>query len=100
MSKKLKINNSISNVPSLPKRTINNIRIGQSFAEYDEILAKGDVFIETPAIKIASSGSKSKCFFIGRRGTGKTSINIYLQTKVPKRTIQLVPQVFSPLTQY
>jgi hypothetical protein len=101
MSKKTKIVKNTNLSPfSLPKRTISNIQIGQSFAEYDEILAKGDVFIETPAIRIASTGSNSKCFFIGRRGTGKTSINIYLKTKTPKLTIQLVPQVFSPLTEY
>ena len=85
---------------SLPKRTISNLKIGQSFAEYDEVLAKGNVFVETPAIKIASGGLSSKCFFIGRRGTGKTSINIYLQSRYPKGVIQLVPQVFSPLTEY
>ncbi|RPJ59634.1 MAG: hypothetical protein EHM23_13420 [Acidobacteria bacterium] len=38
--------------------------------------------------------SRSKCFFVGRRGTGKTAITYYLMNQAADCVIQLLPQVF------
>ena len=59
---------------SIPKGALARIELGQSFAEYDQVLTKPNVFVETPAIRAALNPSRSKCFFVGRRGTGKTAI--------------------------
>ncbi|MCJ7508439.1 MAG: transposase, partial [candidate division Zixibacteria bacterium] len=49
-----------------------------------------------PALSAAMDTSKSKCFFIGRRGTGKTAITYYLAEK-RSTAISIHPQVLSPL---
>jgi hypothetical protein len=72
------------------------INLGQSFAEYDRLLARSDVFVVTPAIQAAMDPSRSKCFFVGRRGTGKTAITFYLQAK-RQHVVQVHPQLFTSL---
>lgn len=78
---------------NLPKDAITKIDIGQSFAEYDLIRNIPAAFVQTPAINAALDSSHSKCFFVGRRGTGKTAITYYLATK-QKTAILLTPQIF------
>ena len=65
----------------LPKNAVSKINLGQSFAEYDKLLEKEGVYVQTPAIKAAIDPDKSKCFFVGRRGTGKTAISRYVSQK-------------------
>jgi len=84
----------------IAKGTINKIRLGQSFAEYDRTLTKAGVFVETPAIKAALDASRSKCFFVGRRGTGKTAITNSVLARNSKTATQVRPQVFAPLGRY
>lgn len=79
----------------LPKDALKKINLGQSFAEYDKILRPG-VFVKTPAIEAATESLRSKCFFVGRRGTGKTAITYYL-TQASKWAFQLHPQAIKPL---
>ncbi|MGA2426592.1 MAG: hypothetical protein ABSG07_21530, partial [Terriglobales bacterium] len=62
-----------ASVPKLPKGSLKRLTLGQSFAEYDKVLEKSNVFVETPAIRAALDLERSKCFFVGRRGTGKTA---------------------------
>jgi hypothetical protein len=80
---------------SLPKDALSRINLGNSFAEYDKSLSDPYVFVKTPAMIAALETSWSKCFFVGRRGTGKTAITYYLSDN-NKRTIQLHPQVLVP----
>jgi hypothetical protein len=80
----------------MPKDALSRINLGQSFAEYDKILTKPGVFVQTPAINAALDATLSRCFFVGRRGTGKTAITYYLTT-AKKTAIQLHPQVFTAL---
>lgn len=81
---------------SLPKDAISRINLGQSFAEYDKLLLSyPDVFVKTPALQASLDPSWSKCFFVGRRGTGKTAITLYLE-RTRKTTIQIHPQAFVP----
>ena len=79
----------------LPKDALKRINLGQSFAEYDKILGAG-VFVKTPAIEAATQLLRSKCFFVGRRSTGKTAITYYL-TENSKWAFQLHPQAIKPL---
>src|SRR4051812_13948517 len=81
---------------NLPKEALGRINLGQSFAEYDKVLTQPGVFVRTPAVSAALDPSRSKCFFVGRRGTGKTAITYYLTT-TRKTAIQLFPQVFTSL---
>lgn len=63
----------------LPKNALQRVNLGQAFAEYDKVLKSGKgIFVRTPAIDAALDATKSKCFFVGRRGTGKTAITYYL----------------------
>jgi hypothetical protein len=78
----------------LPKDALKRVNLGQSFAEYDLVLAKHDVFVRTNALMAADNTTGSKCFFIGRRGTGKTAITKYL-VKSPARTALINPEIFS-----
>jgi len=82
-------------MPRLAKDTLSKINLGQSFAEYDPILLKPDVFVSTPALLSAADASRGKYFYVGRRGTGKTAITIYLETKFGDRTIRILPELFS-----
>lgn len=79
----------------LPKDALTRINLGNSFAEYDKILVQKGVFVETPAILAAQDASRAKCFFVGRRGTGKTAITYFLETRNPKTTIRILPQISS-----
>jgi hypothetical protein len=77
----------------LPKDALSRVALGHSFAEYDAILEKPDVFVTTPQIAQASQDGAG-CFFVGRRGTGKTATTIYLRKRC-KHVIELYPQVFN-----
>jgi len=80
----------------LPKDALSRIKLGRDFAEYDRILMKPGVFVMTPSAKAAIDPSMSKCFFIGRRGTGKTAIAKYILAK-SKAVIEIHPEVLSPI---
>lgn len=82
-------------LPRLPKDALSRINLGQSFAEYDGVLLKPDVFVTTPALISAVDASRGKLFYVGRRGTGKTAITIYLNTKFAENTLQILPELFS-----
>jgi hypothetical protein len=84
----------------LPKDAIKRASIGQSFAEYDLIRAHPALFVETPAMRAAVDVNRPKCFFIGRRGTGKTAVTFYLQSRNFKNAIPLIPQMLSAADQY
>lgn len=81
----------------LPKGALSRINLGQSFAEYDRILLQPGVFVRTPATTAALDATRSKCFFVGRRGTGKTAIASYLATQ-KKAVIPLHPNVFGAIS--
>ena len=83
-----------SNV-QLPKDALNKIILGQSFAEYDKVLLRDGVFVKTPAMNAALDSTRSKCFFVGRRGTGKTAFTFYVQT-LSKWAFLLVPDLTVP----
>lgn len=74
----------------LPKDALKKLNIGQSFAEYDIIRDKAAVVVDTPAMRSALDRDRSKCFFIGRRGTGKTAITFQVANtfrgRVPRRS--------------
>lgn len=79
----------------LPKDALSRVNLGQSFAEYDKVLARPGVFVKTPAIEAALDGTRSKCFFVGRRGTGKTALSLHLLAK-GRSTFAVHPNVLSP----
>lgn len=81
---------------ALPKAALSKVNLGESFAEYDSILAKRDIFVDTNAFTAARDAERNKCFFIGRRGTGKTAITIQLSRTQP-HVLQVFPDIFSPL---
>jgi hypothetical protein len=100
MAKKKKTNGndkpSVKGLPvRLPKDALSKINLGQSFAEYDPTLRKPEVFVLTPALLSAADASRGKFFYVGRRGTGKTAITIYLDTKFGDNTIRILPELFS-----
>jgi hypothetical protein len=82
----------------LPKGTLTRINLAHSFAEYDPILPKQGVFVETPAAKAATDATLGKCLFIGRRGSGKTAITWHVST-VQKNAIQLIPKCLTSIGQ-
>src|SRR5215469_8306020 len=84
-------------VRKLPKGTLKKLTLGQSFAEYDKLLDKDNVYVETPALRAALDGGQGKCFFVGRRGTGKTAITLYLERKFPGGVVLLLPQLLVPV---
>lgn len=79
----------------LPKDALNRVNLGHSFAEYDGTLANTGAFVRTPALTAALSPDSSKCFFVGRRGTGKTAITYYLAA-TSQSAVQLHPLAFVP----
>jgi hypothetical protein len=81
----------------MPKDALSKINLGQTFAENDKVLLNKDVFVKTPALLAALDHTRSKCFYIGRRGTGKTAIATYLQTN-NKTVSQVHPELFSSLS--
>ena len=84
----------------LPKGTLKKLSLGQSFAEYDKLLDRDNVFVETPGIRAALEEGQGKCFFVGRRGTGKTAITLFLQKKTPGRVLLLLPQLLVPVGRF
>ncbi|MGO9211340.1 MAG: P-loop ATPase, Sll1717 family [Terriglobales bacterium] len=87
-------------VVKIPKGTLKRLTIGESFAEYDMVLEKSGVFVETPAIRAAKDTSRAKCFFVGRRGTGKTAITLFLEKHQPGTAILVLPQLLTPIEEY
>ena len=76
-----------------PKDALQRIQIGQSFAEYDLVREDPYVFVSTAASLVATQPDNKKCFFIGRRGSGKTAIAYHILSK-NRRAVSLAPQVF------
>ncbi len=81
---------------SLPKNALQRVDVGKAFAEYDLIRKDQQLFVSTPATLAALDPSGGSCFFIGRRGAGKTAIVFEIQRKF-QRTISLAPQIFDLL---
>jgi hypothetical protein len=79
----------------LSKKAFSNAKLGQSFAEHDLVRTNPALFVETPAIRSARDMDSGKCFYIGRRGTGKTAITFYLKEKYPKNSLILLPKLLS-----
>jgi hypothetical protein len=78
---------------NLPKNALQRIQLGQSFAEYDVVRNDPGVFVATPASLVAIQPDNPKCFFVGRRGTGKTAIAYHILS-TNKRAVAITPQVF------
>ncbi|MDW3688459.1 hypothetical protein RA280_43410 [Cupriavidus sp. CV2] len=81
---------------TLPKKALERVQIGQAFAEYDIIRDDPDLFVSTPATIAAVEADGQSCFFVGRRGAGKTAIVYEIQRRL-KRTISITPQIFDLL---
>jgi len=77
----------------LPKNALERVNLGQAFAEYDIIRNDPVLFVSTPSTIAALDPDSAHCFFVGRRGAGKTAIVYELQRK-QKRTISIIPQIF------
>jgi hypothetical protein len=82
-------------VLQIPKDAVKKASIGHSFAEYDLVRHHPSLFVETPAIRAALDLNRQKCFFVGRRGTGKTAVTFFLHQKNEKNTVLLIPQLFA-----
>jgi hypothetical protein len=82
-------------IVQLPRDAIKRVVLGQSFAEYDKLLDKEETFVLTPALRSAIDKSKTKCIYVGRRGTGKTAITRYLALKLAN-VVNLHPQSYVP----
>mgnify|MGYP001555739539 CR=1 FL=1 len=80
----------------LPKDALKRVKIGQAFAEYDIIRKDPQLFVTTPATLSSLDMESTNCFYVGRRGAGKTAITFEVQRKFP-RTIQITPQIFDLL---
>ncbi len=80
----------------LPKDALKRVKIGQAFAEYDLIRKDPNLFVATPATLSSLDQDGENCFFVGRRGAGKTAITFEVQRKFP-RTINIIPQIFDLL---
>lgn len=78
---------------TLPKDALQRVQMGQSFAEYDFVRNDASIFVVTPASLVADNLENKKCFFVGRRGAGKTAITYNMLAK-HKRAISLIPQIF------
>ncbi len=79
----------------LSRKLFSQAKLGQSFAEHDLVRTHPSLFVETPAIRSAADVGTGKCFYIGRRGTGKTAITFYLRDKYPKNSLILLPKLLS-----
>lgn len=80
----------------LPRDALQRVNLGKAFAEYDIIRNSPDLFVSTPATLAALNRDSNSCFFVGRRGSGKTAITIEMQRKSP-RTVTILPQIFDLL---
>jgi len=80
----------------LPKDALTKVKIGQAFAEYDIIRSDPQLFVTTPATLSSLDREGTNCFYVGRRGAGKTAITYEVGRKFP-RTIQIIPQIFDLL---
>lgn len=83
--------------PRLPRKALSNIHLGRAFAEYDSTLRFPDIFVRTPALTAALDDDNPHCFFVGRRGAGKTAIARYVETH-KQQTLPIRPELFSPST--
>lgn len=81
----------------LPKNALTKVRLGEAFAEYDIIRKDHALFVSTPSTISSLDEKSTDCFFIGRRGAGKTALTFEVQRKFP-RTIHLAPQIFDLIT--
>lgn len=81
----------------LPRRSLEKVHLGQSFAEYDTTLRSSTVFVHTPALNAAADFQNPHCFFVGRRGTGKTTITRYIDQHMSNSFV-IRPEIFSPST--
>lgn len=81
--------------PGLKPSTLQRVHLGQSFAEYDTTLRSRDVFVHTPALAAGADFDNPHCFFVGRRGTGKTTITKYVE-ETQENVIVIRPEIFSP----
>jgi hypothetical protein len=81
---------------TLPKDALQRVDMGKAFAEHDLIKTSAELFVSTPATLAALNKNNTSCFFVGRRGSGKTAITIELERKFP-RTITILPQIFDLL---
>lgn len=79
----------------LPKGALSKVHLGHSFAEYDIIRQNPQITVKTPALIAAEDSGRSKCFFVGRRGTGKTAITYHFASTL-KNATQILPQVIVP----
>jgi hypothetical protein len=80
---------------ALPRNALERLQLGQSFAQYDNLLKNSSVFVHTPALNAALNPDNPQCFFVGRRGTGKTTITRFLESAVSD-VIVIYPEIFSP----
>lgn len=80
----------------LPKNALSRVNLGQAFAEYDNVLKSksSSVFVKTPALASALDPTRSKCFFVGRRRTGKTALTYFIQGQHGS-ALMLQPQTFN-----
>lgn len=85
----------VSGPVSLPRRALERIHLGQSFAEYDPYLEMPNVYVQTLAIRAASDRTNPHCFFVGRRGTGKTATTRYIKDN-QDNIVVIRPEIFSP----
>lgn len=81
---------------TLPKDALQRIQVGQAFAEYDIIRKDPALFVKTPATLSAVSPGNTNCFFVGRRGAGKTAITYEIE-RIFNRSIRINPQIFDLL---
>ncbi|MCP5130416.1 MAG: transposase [Pseudomonadales bacterium] len=80
----------------LPKDALKRVKIGQAFAEYDIVRKDPQLFVSTPATLTSLDPDGTNCFYVGRRGAGKTAITFEVERKFP-RTIHIIPQIFDLL---
>lgn len=80
----------------LPKKALERVQLGQAFAEYDIIRQDSELFVSTPSTIAAMNADGGSCFFVGRRGAGKTAIVYEIQRR-HRRTISITPQIFDLL---
>lgn len=81
---------------NLPKKALERVKLGQAFAEYDLIRNDPGLFVSTPSTIAAVNSDGQSCFFVGRRGAGKTAIVYEMQRRL-KRTVSITPQIFDLL---